>query len=129
MPSLRETGELTQCLGPVKLEDRIALAFNRQLKFETAANHDLSISDVKSMFMTGGSVTKVSPLKLAENYEDVQYVYQRELTIDSIHPHAGFSPRNVDFCRISYNGRSRRCLQHHEGKVGSKDLGEDGRAC
>ena len=79
MPSLRETGELTQCLGPVKLEDRIALAFNRQLKFETAANHDLSISDVKNMFMTGGSVTKVSPLKSAENYEDVPNVYQERI--------------------------------------------------
>ena len=55
----------------MKLEERTANAFYRQLKFETGANHELSISDVKNMFMTGGSVTKVSLLESAANYVHV----------------------------------------------------------
>jgi len=59
VPSLRETVELTQCLGPAKTEARFKHAFDRQLKFDTKANQQLSIPDIKNIFETGGCVTKV----------------------------------------------------------------------
>lgn len=60
VPSLRETVELTQCLGPAKAEPRFKYAFERQLKFDTAANPRFtSIPEIKTTFEAGGTVSKV----------------------------------------------------------------------
>ena len=126
MPSLRETVELTQCLGPVKTEARFKHAFDRQLKFDTKANPQLSIPDIKIIFEAGGSVTKVSPLESEANR--TKMCIRKELTVHAVLRRAGFSSRKVDFRGISYGGGSRSRLQHHEQKEGSQVLDEDGRA-
>lgn len=59
LPSLRETVELTRWLGPAKAEPRFKHAFDRQLKFDTSANKQLSITEIKEIFEAGGSVSKV----------------------------------------------------------------------
>jgi len=59
LPSVRETVELTRWLGPAKVEPRFKHAFDRQLKFDTNANNQLSITEIKDIFEAGGTVTKV----------------------------------------------------------------------
>jgi len=57
--SLRETFELSQTLGPVVVDNRPKSAYERQLKFETKQMENKTILEIKKMFESGGTVSKV----------------------------------------------------------------------
>ena len=87
--------ELTRWLGPAKAEPRFKHAFDRQLKFDTSANKQLSITEIKEIFEAGGSVSKVI-VSLSCYSLPPLLVTKFHLNLFS-----GFSSGQVDFRRVS----------------------------